>query len=79
MGEPHLVQKRRCIASPLWPPGIVKVDMVPVIETASDGTAKPDTKAVPVCFWQSTQLQSSCRIGFASIEYRTAPHKQPPV
>jgi hypothetical protein len=50
IGEPHLVQKRRCIGSPLWPPGIVNVVIVPVIVTPSAGNAMPDTKAVPVCF-----------------------------
>ena len=50
IGEPHLVQKRRCIGSPLWPPGIVNVVIVPVTVTPSAGNAMPDTKAVPVCF-----------------------------
>jgi hypothetical protein len=50
IGEPQLVQKRRCMGSLLWPPGIVNVDIVPVIEMPSDGTIRPDTNAVPVCF-----------------------------
>jgi hypothetical protein len=50
IGEPHCVQNRRCIGAPLCPPGIVKVVIVPVIITASEGKAMADKNAVPVCF-----------------------------
>ena len=81
IGEPHRLQKRRFIGSPLCPPGIVKVVIGPVTTTLSARNAMPETKAVPVCFWQSTQWQRNWRsgIGSPSMEYLTAPHRQPPV
>jgi hypothetical protein len=48
-GDPQVGQKCRCIGSPLVPPGAVYVFRLPVIATASLGTATNVEKAVPRC------------------------------
>jgi hypothetical protein len=68
IGEPHRLQKRRFIGSPLCPPGIIKVVIGPVTTTLSAGNAMPETKAVPLCFWQSTQCRETG--GRESVHHR---------
>lgn len=48
IGEPQWRQKRRCIGSPVWPPGLVKVVRSPVSVTRSAENASAAKNAEPV-------------------------------
>jgi hypothetical protein len=58
--EPQSGQKRLTSCGPLSPV-LVYVFGEPCIDTAANGTAMRTLNAVPVCFWQVLQWQTSDR------------------
>jgi hypothetical protein len=51
---------------------------LPVKLTAGFGTATTALNAVPELFWQFVQWHTPTKIGSASPEYLTLPHRHPP-